>query len=92
MKTLRNILWAAFPIAILVFVVLLYFHITFPAWAVNLYFFVTLLLPTTAMLLQTLYNKDKNVDKSYFLIKIFSLAITYAMLLVMFLTTLFATV
>ena len=87
MKTLRNILWVLFPIAILVFVVLLYFHIAFPAWAVNLYFFITLLLPVTAMLLQTLYNKEKNINKAYYLIKLTALISTYVMLLGMFLTT-----
>ena len=87
MKTLRNILWVLFPIAILAFVVLLYFHIAFPAWVVNLYFFITFLLPITAMLLQTLYNKEKNADKAYFLIKLTALICTYVMLFGMFLTT-----
>lgn len=87
MKILRNILWALFPIAIITFIVLLYFHIAFPIWAVNLYFFITLLLPTTAMLLQTLYNKNKNTDKAYYLIKLVLLLTTYAMLASMFITT-----
>ena len=87
MKILRNILWILFPIAILTFALLLYFHIAFAAWAVNLYFFIMLLLPVTAMLLQTLYNKEKNVDKAHFLIKITALICTYVMLLGMFLTT-----
>lgn len=92
MKTTRTVLWVLFPVSIITFVVLLYFHIAFPAWAVNLYFFITLLLPTTAMLLQTLYNKNKNTDKAYFLIKLVLIITTYAMLLSMFLTTHFALV
>lgn len=92
MKTTRTVLWILFPVSIITFVVLLYFHIAFPAWAVNLYFFITLLLPTTAMLLQTLYNKNKNTDKAYFLIKLVLIITTYAMLLSMFLTTHFALV
>lgn len=92
MKTTRTVLWVLFPVSIITFVVLLYFHIVFPAWAVNLYFFITLLLPTTAMLLQTLYNKNKNTDKAYFLIKLVLIITTYAMLLSMFLTTHFALV
>ena len=92
MKVLRNILWALFPILILAFVVLLYFHITFPAWVVNLYFFITLLTPITAMLLQTIYNKNKNLDKAHYLIKLTALISAYAMIFAMFLTTHFALV
>ncbi len=83
MKIARNILWILFPIAFIIYLFCMFSGIIKSVFIANLLLALILCLPITAMLFQTIMNKDKNPTKNYFIIKM--TAITYLYIMVFFL-------
>ncbi len=90
MKKAKLILWILFPLAIAVHVICVYSRIYTSLITANILTALIFLLPITAMLLQTLQNREKNLSKSYFIIKLAVVAYLYAMVLYFFITILIA--
>ena len=90
MKKAKLILWILFPLAIVVHVICVYSRIYTSLITANILTALIFLLPITAMLLQTLQNREKNLSKSYFIIKLAVVAYLYAMVLYFFITILIA--
>ena len=86
MRLARNILWVSFPISIIIGFILSYLGVINSFLAANITAGVIFCLPVTAMLLQTLMNKDKNLSKNYFILKIAFIAYLYVMIIYMFLS------
>ena len=84
MKKAKLILWILFPLAIAVHVICVYSRIYTSLITANILTALIFLLPITAMLLQTLQNREKNLSKSYFIIKLAVVAYLYAMVLYTF--------
>ena len=83
MKLARTVLWILFPVAFIIYLFCLFFGFIKTLFIANLSLALILCLPITAMLLQTIMNKDKNPTKYYFVIKM--TAITYLYIMVFFL-------
>ncbi len=90
MKTARNILWALFPISIITWYLLLRFGIINNIITSNILVSIIFIIPVTAMLLQTIMNKDKNLSKNYFILKLAFVLYLYLMIIFMFATVLIA--
>ncbi len=88
MKTARLILWIAFPISIIAAFVLAYLGAFTTKLAANIAVSVIFAIPVTAMLLQTLMNKEKNLSKNSFLFKMTFIISLYTMIIFMFVTNL----
>lgn len=84
MKKARNILWVLFPISLIIQLILVYFRVPMSLFTANLIIAIIFSIPVTAMLLQTIYNKDKNLSKNYYIIKLTAVALLYAMIIYMF--------
>lgn len=89
MKTAKWILWLLTPIAILTHILFVYFRADTVSIVANILTAVVFLLPITAMLLQTLQNRQKNPSKGHFVIKLAFVLYLYAMILYFFLSVLF---
>ncbi len=88
MKKAKIILWILFPVFLAFLIVSSYFRIITSMMLGNILTMITFLLPITAMLLQTLENKDNNSSKNYFIIKISFVIYLYLMIIFMFVFTL----
>ncbi|MBR2861577.1 MAG: hypothetical protein IKB86_07040 [Clostridia bacterium] len=86
MKLARNILWISFPISIVVGFILSFAGVINSFLAANILAGLIFCLPVTAMLIQTLMNKEKNLSKGYFIIKLAFIAYLYAMIIYMFIS------
>ncbi len=84
MKLARNILWGLFPVSIIVAVVLIKSNIVLSLLAVNIIVALIFVFPVTAMLLQTIMNKEKNLSKNYYILKMAGITYLYIMIFFMF--------
>ncbi|MBP5661899.1 MAG: hypothetical protein J6X30_01935 [Clostridia bacterium] len=84
MKKARLVLWALTPVFLLLNILLVYRKVQMPFWLADLLVALVLLLPVTAMLLRTLQNKDKNLNKNYFILKLVFIILLYTMVLYLF--------
>lgn len=87
MKKARLILWLMLPVAIAVYLVLILSGGTFPPMLGNIMVSVIFLIPITAMLLQTIMNKEKNTDNNIFVFKLVFVICLYVMVAFMFAST-----
>ena len=88
MKTARNILWILFPISFVVWYILLVSNVINTLLVSNIVVAIIFTIPVTAMLLQTIMNKDKDLNKNYFLLKMAFVLYLYLMIAFMFGTVL----
>ncbi len=88
MKRARNILWLLFPVLIVLQIVLSYAHVIHSLIIANIFVSVIFLLPITAMLLQTIMNREKNLDNTMYIVKLTFVGLLYLMVLFMFVFTL----
>ena len=88
MKTARNILWILFPCSFVVWYFLLIWGVINTLLISNIVIALIFTIPVTAMLLQTIMNKEKNLNKNYFLLKLAFVLYLYLMILFMFGTVL----
>ena len=87
MKTARTILWILFPVSLILLIAATYFRWAITPRVGNYLLMGTLLLPVTAMALQTFENRAKNLSKNYFIIKIAFELYLYLMIVIMFILT-----
>lgn len=87
MKTARIILWIVCPVSLIALFFASYFSWITSARVGNILLMCSLLLPVTAMALQTLENKDKNLSRNHFVIKVAFVLYLYLMIAVMFAVT-----
>ncbi len=88
MKKARNILWLLFPVMIILQVVLSYAHVIRSFIVADIFVSLVFMLPITAMLLQTIMNREKNLDNSMYIVKLTFVGLLYLMVLFMFAFTL----
>ena len=88
MKTARNILWILFPVSFVVWYLLLISGIINTLLISNIVIAIIFSIPVTAMLLQTIMNKEKNLNKNYFILKMAFVLYLYLMVAFMFITIL----
>ncbi len=88
MKTARNILWILFPVSFVIWYVLLISGFINTLLISNIVIAIIFTIPVTAMLLQTIMNKEKNLNKNYFLLKLAFVLYLYLMIAFMFVTVL----
>ena len=88
MKKAKLILWLLFPAAIITHVICVYSRVYTSLLTANILTALIFMLPITAMLLQTLQNKDKNLSKGHFIIKLALVFYLYAMILYFFISVL----
>lgn len=87
MKALRITLWVLFPISLIAVFFASYFSWITSARVGNILLTCSLLLPVTAMAVQTLENKDKNLSRNHFIIKVAFVLYLYLMIAVLFAIT-----
>ncbi len=90
MKTARNILWILFPVSFVVWYLLLISGVINTLLFSNIVVAIIFTIPVTAMLLQTIMNKEKNLNKNYFILKMAFVLYLYLMIAFMFATVLIA--
>lgn len=90
MKTARNILWALFPISFILRYVLIQTGVINSLLFSNIAVSIIFIIPITAMLLQTLLNKEKNLSNNHFILKMAFVLGLYLMIIFMFATVLIA--
>ena len=88
MKTARNILWILFPVSFVVWYLLLISGVINTLLISNIVIAIIFAIPVTAMLLQTIMNKEKNLNKNYFILKLAFVLYLYLMIAFMFGTVL----
>ena len=88
MKTARNILWILFPVSIVVWYLLLNSGVINTLLISNIVIAIIFVIPITAMLVQTIMNKDKNLNKNYYILKMAFVLYLYLMIGFMFTTVL----
>lgn len=88
MKTARNILWILFPVSIFVWYLLLNSGVINTLLISNIVIAIIFVIPITAMLVQTIMNKDKNLNKNYYILKMAFVLYLYLMIVFMFTTVL----
>lgn len=88
MKTARNILWILFPVSFVVWYLLLISGVINTLLISNIVIAIIFSIPVTAMLLQTIMNKEKNLNKNYFILKMAFVLYLYLMVAFMFITIL----
>ncbi len=88
MKTARNILWLLFPVSIVIWYLLLISGVINTLLISNIAIAIIFLIPVTAMLLQTIMNKEKNLNKNYYILKMAFVLYLYLMIGFMFTTVL----
>ena len=88
MKTARNILWILFPVSFVVWYLLLNWGVINTLLISNIIIAIIFAIPVTAMLLQTIMNKEKNLNKNYFILKMAFVLYLYLMIAFMFVTVL----
>lgn len=88
MKTARNILWILFPVSFIIWYILILTGVINTLLLSNIAVAIIFTIPVTAMLLQTLMNKEKNLSKNYFILKIAFVLYLYLMIIFMFATVL----
>lgn len=88
MKTARNILWILFPVSFIIWYVLLTSGVIKTLLISNIVVAIIFTIPITAMLLQTIMNKEKNLNKNYFILKLAFVLYLYLMVAFMFGTVL----
>ena len=86
MKTARNILWILTAVAAAAVAALILLNVSITLFWANTALAIVMILPVTAMLLQTLANKEKNAAKEYFILKMACIGYLYMMILFMFMT------
>lgn len=84
MKTARNILWILFPVSFVVWYLLLISGVIKTLLISNIVIAIIFAIPVTAMLLQTIMNKEKNLNKNYFILKMTFVLYLYLMIAFMF--------
>lgn len=84
MKTARNILWILFPVSFVVWYLLLILGVIKTLLISNIVIAIIFAIPVTAMLLQTIMNKEKNLNKNYFILKMTFVLYLYLMIAFMF--------
>lgn len=88
MKNARNILWILFPVSFVVWYLLLISGVINTLLISNIVIALIFTIPVTAMLLQTIMNKEKNLNKNYFILKMAFVLYLYLMIAFMFGTVL----
>ena len=87
MKKAQIVLWALTPVFLFLNILLPALSVKLPVFAANLFVALMLLLPVTAMLLRTLQNRKKNLNKNYFILKLVFIILLYTMVLYLFVLT-----